>query len=178
MSFNNRYLGRKVKKKVKWLQVSVIIILLYVGFNRQPVYLSSLQQKDSDVAEIRRVQTFLREHSSPLQESAKDFVMAEKTYKVPAKLLVAIAGVESGFGKNPPSCAFYNPFGYSSSTSPCGWWRFQSYHDAIYKVAQTISTDRAYQGYQRTGSILELAKVYTAIPEDWTEKVNWFMNQI
>jgi len=162
---------------MKWIKLLIYIFILY-GIARQPVYLSSVKQTNPNLNEIRRIQTFLREHSSPLQENAKDFVMAEKTYKVPAKLLVAIAGVESGFGKNPPSCAFYNPFGYSSSTSPCGWWRFQNYHDAIYKVAQTISTDRAYQGYQRTGSILELAEVYTAVPEDWTEKVNWFMNQI
>lgn len=163
---------------MRWIKLALYIFIIYYA-TRQYVYLSSAKQTNPHSNEIRRVQTFLGKYQSPLQENAKDFVMAAKTYKVPAELLVAISGVESGFGKHNPDCATYNPFGYSSSTSPCGWWRFTDYKQAIYKVAQTISTDRAYQGYQRTRSILELAKIYNPVdPETEAQNIEWFMQRI
>ena len=163
---------------MRWIKLALYIFIIYYA-TRQPIYLSQIKQTNPHEAQIRRVQTFLRQYQSPLQENSQDFVMAAQTYKVPVELLVAIAGVELGFGKHNPDCAPYNPFGFSSSTSPCGWWRFTDYKQAIFKVAQTIRTDRAYQGYQRSGAIIDFTKVYNPMDSQAeAQNIEWFISRI
>jgi Mannosyl-glycoprotein endo-beta-N-acetylglucosaminidase len=163
---------------VRWIKIFIYIIILYVGFNRQPFYLSSFKQTNPNLIEIRRVQAFLQKYDSPLQANAKDFVQASQKYHIPYKVIVSISGVESGFGKHNPSCAKYNPFGYSSTTSPCGWWRFSSYKESIWIVAKTIGTSNYYADFRRTGQVEELAKNYNLGSEKWSQDVKYFMNQL
>lgn len=163
---------------MRWLKIAIYILILYGIYGNKQLHFSSAKQENPHINEIRRVQLFLQKYDAPLQANAPDFIEAAIKYKVDYKVLVSIAGVESGFCKFPAPGTTYNCWGYRSYSSPSGWWRFASYREGIYKVAQTISTDRAYSQYQRSGSILDLAKVYTALPTDWTSKLEWFIKQI
>lgn len=144
---------------------------------QQNVIRGEIHYKKADAKTIELAR-FLEKYNSPLAGSALDFIEASKKYGLDYKLLVAISGVESTFGNHTPSCARFNVFGYRSSSSPCGWYRFTSYREAIYKVAETISRGNAYARYQRSGQTIDLAFVYTALPADWVSKVNYFIEKI
>jgi hypothetical protein len=128
--------------------------------------------------EISKIKTFLDKYDSPLANEAENFVDAEYIYGLDYRLLPSIAGAESTFGKFPPKCALYNPFGYSSSTSPCGWYRFGNYREAIWKVAETLGNKDCYSEFRQTGSIEALAKNYSQGSETWIKAVNYFEKQI
>lgn len=128
--------------------------------------------------EIKSVREFLQNYNSPLADSAQDFVDASYIYGLDYRLLPAIAGTESTFGQHTPSCAFYNPFGWSSSTSPCGFYRFSDYHQAIWTVAQTLGTGNTYKDFQETGDVGILARNYNNGETHWIYSVNYFMGLI
>ncbi|MDO8618380.1 MAG: hypothetical protein Q7R49_00380, partial [Candidatus Daviesbacteria bacterium] len=61
-----------------------------------------------DKAEI--LSSYLSKHNSPLQYHSQDFIDAAKQYNLDWKLVPAIAGVESTFGKHIPGG--YNGWGW------------------------------------------------------------------
>jgi hypothetical protein len=128
---------------------------------------------------IKTLQSFFNRYSSPLSSNAIDFIEASDLYDIDYRLLPAIAGVESTFGKFTPSCAFYNSFGWSSPNSSCNFYPFQSYKESIYTVARGISRDRAYIKWQTSKEISLLAKVYCPVSTDkWVSDVIYFMDKI
>ncbi len=126
-------------------------------------------------SEALQIYSFLKKYDSPLQDNAVDFYEASKEYGIDYKVLVAISGVESTFAKNIASGSF-NAWGYMCSNTVC---YFKSFREGIYKVAKTISRERAYAEYRRTGQIYDLAKPYNYVsPDEWTNKLNYFINRI
>jgi len=123
--------------------------------------------------EERAIQGFLGKKQSDLNSEAKAFVDSARRYKLDPYLLVAIAGKESGFGKH--ECGNHNSWGYGN---PC--WDFESYKEAIEKIAKTIGTGRAYHRFQETGEIGDLGPVYNKPQgfEDWVKDVKFFIKEI
>jgi hypothetical protein len=163
---------------MKWFKILIWIGIIYGIYGHQQLYFSTIKQENKNINEIKRVQLFLQKYNSPLQASAKDFIEAAKTYKIDYKVLVGIAGVESGFCKHPAPGTAYNCWGFRSYSSPSGWWRFASYREGIFKVAKTLGTDRTYQAFQRSGKISELACPYNNCSEDWTQSIEYFISKI
>jgi hypothetical protein len=156
---------------MKW--IVIFLIFLYGTINQQ-FYFSSAQQKAED-KRIFRLQTFFTQKKSPLAESAKDFVEIADQFGLDWKLLPAISGVESGFETN-GNVTDYNPFGYMCGAHPC---RFNSYRQALIKVAGTITRGKAYFRFQRSGEIYELAQVYNGgDKEKWQRNVEYFRKEV
>lgn len=128
---------------------------------------------------IEEIKSFLEEHHSPMVDNAEDFIIAGETHGVDYKLLVALSGVESSFGRNTPSCARFNAFGWRSSNSPCGWWRFSSFKEAINTVAKGLNTLSFYRAWKETNQLEDLGKVYVGTESaQWIQKVNWFLKEL
>ena len=127
---------------------------------------------------VEKVKIFLSSYNSPLAPYAEEFVEASDKNGYDYRILPAIALIESTGGKFTPSCAPYNPFGWSSTTSPCGFYRFESFEEAIRIVGDKIGNGKYYARFQQTKRISELAYVYNENPEDWTFKLEYFMERI
>lgn len=154
--------------------VLMMIIFSYaILFHQQPYLVSSdYKSKDTRVVALER---YLTAKKSPLVAASKDFVETADAYSLDWRLLPAIAGVESTF-ETRGNTSDYNPFDYMCRSRPC---RFDSFGQAINKVAKTIARGRAYARFQKEGSTLELARVYNYVtPEDWADKVEYFMKQL
>lgn len=163
---------------MRWLKISILVILLYAICPKQQLYNSASQQENPNIHEIESIRRFFTSYNSSLSMYATTFLAASKKNKIDWKLMPAIAMEESGGGKNTPFCAPFNPFGYTSTSSPCGFWRFTSYEQAIDKVAQTIGRGNAYARYQRTGRLSEFTSVYNPGSKEYQGKLEYFENQL
>lgn len=158
--------------------VFIFTLLSYVLF-RQPVYLSSLHQQENKTdPRIEKLDRYFASVRSPLWLSAGVFIDTADKYSLDWRILPAIAMVESTGGKFVPGCAPFNPFGWSSSSSPCGYWRFNSFDEAITFVGRGIGRGRTYIKFQQDKKLLSLAEIYNPNPLDWNSKVRYFMEQI
>jgi len=159
-------------KKLLPLIVFILFLALPAKTRELPKYVHTTDTR------IERLQRFLLRYQSPMAPYAAVFIVVADHYKLDWRLLPAIAGAESTFGKNTPSCAPYNFGGYRSYTSPCGYWRFVDYREAIVIIARTIATGERYHEFQRTSEVRDLARVYTESVEHWTGTVNYFLSEI
>ncbi|MBI2337834.1 glucosaminidase domain-containing protein [Candidatus Daviesbacteria bacterium] len=113
---------------------------------------------------------YLAKFDSPLQNHAQDFIDASNTYNLDWKLLPAIAGVESTFGK-------YIPGGYNG----WGWGvygtqaiHFNSWKEAIFTIAKGLRENYLDKGLTDPFSI---NRIYAASPH-WGGKVTYFMQDL
>jgi hypothetical protein len=126
---------------------------------------STKAQKDKRVEALERV--FEKNHS-PLTPYAAYYVQSADKYGVDWKLLPAISGLESGFGKAMID-GTYNAYGWGS-----GRIYFTSWQDGI----DTINKGLAERYYARgADTVWEIGPIYAESPT-WAVRVNNFMNQI
>lgn len=161
---------------------ALIIFLYEPNTPTQPIYAGSsaileVQEKKTPY-EVIEIERFFKSYNSILADYAQDFYDLATNEGLDYRLLPSIAMVESTGGKNPPSCAKFNPFGWSSSTSPCGFYRFESYKQAIKTVGEGISRKRAYDRYKQSQEIGVLAEIYNpGGKEKWAQDVKYFMEK-
>jgi len=120
---------------------------------------------------------YLAEADSPLQFHAQDFVDAARIYGLDWKMLPAIAGVESTFGKNIPggyerSSTSYNAWGWGVYGNQAIY--FDSWRTAIFTIASALRENYLNKGLTDPYSI---NKIYAASPT-WGGKVSYFMNDL
>lgn len=113
---------------------------------------------------------YLSKHHSPMQYHAQDFIDAAKTYELDWKMLPAIAGVESTFGKNIPGG--YNAYGWGIYGSNRIY--FKSWRDGMFTVAKGLKENYVNRGLTNPYS---MNRVYAASPH-WGYKVSFFMNDL
>lgn len=118
---------------------------------------------------IIQLQSFLAKQGSPLEPHAGDFVSAADRYGLDWKLLPAIAGVESTFGKHIPYGSF-NAYGWAN-----GAYRFTSWEDSISHVSRALKEKYVDRGLDTPHKI---GPVYAPPSTTWAGKVIFFMNQI
>lgn len=119
-------------------------------------------------AEILRL--YLAKHNSPLEHHAQDFIDAAKEYNLDWKLLPAIAGVESTFGKFIPGG--YNAYGWGVYGTQAIY--FTSWTDGIYTVAKGLRENYLDKGLTDPYA---MNRIYAASPV-WGKKVTFFMNEL
>ncbi len=167
---------------MKKLEVILAIILLLtfskgVALATEPASQSSAAfaevslQKPAD-QRTAYLQSYLERYDSPLAPFAKDFVEQADKYQLDWKLLPAIAGLESGFGKNIPAYS-YNAWGwgiYGNSTL-----RFNSWPEAIETISKGIR--QGYLGDNPQSDPFVIGPTYAASPT-WAIRVNGFMLSI
>ena len=119
---------------------------------------------------VRVLQRYLQQQGSPLAPYAQEFVAQADYYHIDWKLLVAISGVESTFGKAVP-CTNAWGFGIYGDQTMC----FASYNQAIHTISESIRDQ--YMDRWGATNVYSIGNLYAASPT-WADRVTYFMNQI
>ena len=118
---------------------------------------------------VTKLETFLSKYNSPLVTYSRDFVEHADTYGLDYRLVPAITGVESTFGKRIPHNS-YNAYGWAN-----GEYRFTSWEDSIEHVSMTLRTKYIEKG---AVSIPQIARRYAPPSSTWGGKVKFFMTKL
>lgn len=116
------------------------------------------------------LKSYLAAHNSPLQDHAQDFIDAADTYGVDWKLVPAIAGVESTFGKAIPGG--FNGWGWGVYGTQAIY--FKNWRDGIFTVTKGLK-----DGYISKGLIdpYSINRIYASSPM-WGSRVSFFISEI
>lgn len=127
------------------------------------------KEHDSRVAILRE---FLGQYNSPLVPFAADFVEIADKYNLDWKLVAAISGVESTFGKQIPYSSF-NGWGWGIYGD--NMIRFSSWTEGIETVSEGLRTN--YLNKWGAKDVYEIGRFYAASPT-WAQRVSYFMRKI
>lgn len=113
---------------------------------------------------------YLASYNSPMQYQAQDFIDASNKFSLDWKILPAIAGVESTFGKFIPGG--YNAYGWGVYGTQAVY--FNSWREGIFTVARGLRENYLDKGLTEPYSI---NRIYAASPF-WGAHVSYFMNDL
>lgn len=118
---------------------------------------------------IENLRSFFEKYNSPLADFAPDFVYYADYYDLDYRLIPAITGVESTFGKRIPANS-YNAYGWAN-----GDYSFESWEDSISHVSNVLKAKYVDRGAE---SVSEIARIYAPPSSTWGSKVSYFVNKI
>jgi murein DD-endopeptidase MepM/ murein hydrolase activator NlpD len=90
----------------------------------------------------QRISNYLRRKGSPLAPYANDFVRAGQKYGIDPRFLVAVSGIETGFGRAGSGLA--NPFGYMSAK------RFSGPREVLDRMGRELTKPKGYYDGRNT----------------------------
>ena len=128
------------------------------------------EPKEDSRADI--LEEFLKKYNSPLTPSAKTFVKTADAYNLDYRLLVAISGVESTFGKEIPYNS-YNAWGWGIYGD--NRINFSSFDEAIETISKALREQ--YINKWKAQNVYQIGRLYAASPT-WAQRVDYFMNKI
>lgn len=123
-------------------------------------------QFDYRVYSLRK---FLAKHNSPLTPYSLDLIKTADYYGLDYRMVPAISGVESTFGKRIPVNS-YNAYGWAG-----GNYRFDSWPNSIKIVSKTLRENYINKG---ATSISKIARIYAPPSTTWGTKVKYFVTKI
>ncbi|RLC29376.1 hypothetical protein DRH13_05820 [Candidatus Woesebacteria bacterium] len=115
------------------------------------------------------LRNYLEGHNSPLSEYSGVFINLADKYRLDWRLVPAITGVESTFGKRIPINS-YNAYGWAN-----GGYSFESWDESIEVVSKALRNNYIDRG---AVSINDIARIYAPPSETWARNVKFFMNKI
>lgn len=118
---------------------------------------------------VNKLEIFFIKHNSPLARYATNFVSEADNNNIDWRLVPAITGVESTFGKRIPKNSF-NAYGWAN-----GDFYFSSWEESIQIVSSTLN-EKYYQ--KGAININKIARRYAPPSSNWAWKVKYFMNEI
>lgn len=118
---------------------------------------------------VEKLAEFFRFYNSPLADFAAVFIETADKYQLDWRLVPAITGVESTFGKHIPYNS-YNAYGWNN-----GVYRFGSWEDSIEHVTKTLKEKYVNRGLDTPWKI---APVYAPPSKTWAGKVVFFMEKL
>ncbi len=120
-----------------------------------------------------QLEAYLRSHNSPLASEAGFLIKEADRLNLDWKLVAAIAGTESTFGKRIPSNS-YNAWGWAIFTGHNDGKHFVSWKDGI----TTVSEGLRYKYMDKGATTIEqIGRIYAASPR-WATNVHFFLNAI
>jgi len=162
-----------MKKKVVFLLL-LFLVFLPQGVRARGVVSSSAQLKNQPAKEedidlrLMVLSSYLKRNNSPLADWAADFIRIADEQGLDWRLLPAIAGLESSFGKRLVPDSF-NPFGWGG-----GYIYFESWEDGFGKVAKGLINGP----YPQDKSPEALGPIYAPPNPKWGYLVRSIMNKI
>lgn len=123
---------------------------------------------------ITRLRAFLASYNSPLTNEAETFVAQADKYNLDWKLVAAIAGVESTFGKQIPAGS-YNGWGWGVFTGTQDGVHFKNWADGIAQVSEGLRKNYIDRGAQ---DIYDMGWIYAANGNSWGTHVRYFIDQL
>lgn len=128
--------------------------------------------KEGNDSRVKILKAFLQTQDSPLTEYAQDFVSYADKYNLDWKLVAAISGVESTFGKEIPPYS-YNGWGWGVYGNNV--IRFKSWKDGIATVSQGLR--EKYMDTWGGRNIYQIGAMYASSPY-WAGHVELYLNKI
>lgn len=140
--------------------------LASVGYTPFPTPLSSINNPKTNRERV--LSQFLSRYNSPLRREAVHFIKTADRYNLDWRLLPAIAGMESTFGKFLLE-GTYNPFGWGG-----GYIYFDNFEDAIETVGRQL-----FLRFNGRTTPEDIGPTYTP-PNyvNWIRGVNYFMREM
>lgn len=121
-----------------------------------------------------RLRMFLKSYDSPLAAEADTFVAEADKYNLDWKLVAAIAGVESTFGKHIPTGS-YNGWGWGIFTGASDGVHFKNWADGIAVVSEGLRTNYINRG---ADTIYDIGWIYAANGNSWGTHVRYFIDKL
>ena len=153
-----------------------LFITVTLLFTPIPVFASAKLVDYGDYAKIQernlKIKTlanFFKLNNSPLESYSATFIDEAEKNELNWKLIPAITGVESSFGKAIPKNS-YNAYGWNN-----GDYYFKSWEEGIIIVSKTLN-EKYRQGWGADDPY-EIGRYYAASPT-WANRVVSFMKQI
>lgn len=135
---------------------------------------ASAQIKTSDISgsadyRVITLENYLESHNSPLTPYSVYFIETADKYGLDWRLVPAITGVESTFGKRIPHNS-YNAYGWAN-----GSYSFDSWDESIDVVSKTLKEKYIDRG---ATTINEISRIYAPPSSTWAGNVKFFMKKI
>lgn len=157
--------------------VAVFFLLTLSFLSFKPVSAVTLVEENYAEIEAKKLDNkakilaeYLAKFDSPMQYHAQDFIDASDAFGLDWKMLPAIAGVESTFGKRIPGG--FNAFGWGVYGTQAIY--FNSWREGIFTVGKGLRENYLNKGLNNPYSI---NRIYAASPA-WGGKVSFFMQDI
>lgn len=135
----------------------------------QPTQIVTINAKELDPRAVI-LKDYLAQYNSPLQNNAQDFIDAADRYQIDWRLVPAISGVESTFGKQIPGG--YNGWGWGVYGDQAIY--FNSWRDAIFTISAGLKENYIDQGLTNPYT---MNPKYAASPY-WGSHVDYFLKDI
>lgn len=123
---------------------------------------------------VDRLRAFLASYDSPLVGEAETFVAEADKYNLDWKLVAAIAGVESTFGKHIPTGS-YNGWGWGVFTGSQDGVHFKDWAEGIAVVSEGLRKNYIDRG---ATDIYEMGWIYAANGHSWASHVRYFVDRL
>ncbi len=123
---------------------------------------------------VEKLTAFLKRHDSPITDWAEVFIREADIYTIDWRLVAAIAGVESTFGKHIPAGS-YNAWGWGIPTGSASGIGFASWEDGIATVSYGLKTRYIDRG---ADTVEKMAPIYAPPSTTWAGKVLSLMDKI
>jgi hypothetical protein len=143
--------------------IIVLTVLIYISAVPARAY-----ETGSDFR-VDNLRNYLESQRSPLAEYSEDFVAYADEYDLDYRLVPAITGVESTFGKRIPAGS-YNAYGWAN-----GGFYFDSWQGSIEHVSASLRTKYIDKGAE---TISKIGRRYAPPSSTWSGKVKFFMEKI
>lgn len=166
-------------KKLTFVSITVLLLLglpARVSATDTSVSAASAKSAGTSVTPDDRalkLKAYLAALDSPMEDSAGHFVSEADRLNLDWKLVAAIAGVESTFGKHIPTNS-YNGWGWGVFTGAQDGVHFADWNDGITKVSEGLRYNYVDKG---ATSVEQMGRIYAASPA-WSWKVNFFLKNI
>ncbi|MGA3292060.1 MAG: hypothetical protein ABSC49_02880 [Candidatus Microgenomates bacterium] len=157
----------------------ILINIAFLSLTARTCYAESISEQSATIKtdtqnssydyRVENLREFLEKYNSPLAPYAEDFVAYADANGLDYRLVPAISGVESTFGKNIPFNS-YNAYGWVN-----GNYDFRSWQDSIATVSSTLKYSYIDKG---AVSIPQIAKRYAPPSSTWGSKVKYFVSKI
>ena len=165
---------------MKKLLTILSIFIIWAFPNAGPVCGQELENTISSSAQLKGdtlefdnrtqiLKDYFQQFNSPLAEYAEEFVGAADAYELDWRLLPAISGVESTYGKFIPQNS-YNAYGWNN-----GAYAFQSWEDSIWTVTKALKEKYVNRG---ANTVDKIGRIYAPPSPFWAGKVKGIMAKI
>ncbi len=122
---------------------------------------------------VQHLKKFLASYHSPLASEAGHFVQEADRLNLDWKLVAAIAGTESTFGKQVPAGSF-NAWGWGIPTGAQWGVAFVDWKGGITTVSEGLRYNYVDRGAK---TVDQIGRIYAASPA-WANHVRFFINKI
>jgi hypothetical protein len=123
---------------------------------------------------VGKLRAFLKNYDSPLAKDAHVFVREADRHDLDWRLVVAIAGAESTFGKHIPQGS-YNAWGWGIPTGAQSGLGFKNWEQGIATVSEGLAKNYYGKGAK---TLYEVGWIYAANGISWGNSVGFFLDKI